>query len=233
MTYVMSDIHGEYDKYIAMLGKINLKDSDTLYILGDVVDRGERPVDVLLDMMSRSNVFPILGNHEIVASKLLSKLLVEITEENHSTQIDRELMESLLMWQMDGGETTIKQFQALSVEEREYVLEYFDEFMPYEVAEIGGKAFILVHSGLGNFSPDKELDDYTLDELAFMRSDPDRRCFEDDSVFVVSGHTPTQMISGKADIYKSQNNVCIDCGATFDGGRLACLCLETMQEFYI
>ncbi len=233
MTYVMSDIHGEYDKYIAMLGKINLKDSDTLYILGDVVDRGERPVDILLDMMSRSNVFPILGNHEIVASELLSKLLVEITEENHDKQITPELMESLIMWQMDGGETTLKQFQALSVEEREYILEYFDEFMPYEVAEIGGRTFILVHSGLGSFSPDKELDDYTLNELAFMRSDPDVRCFEDDNVFVVSGHTPTKYISGKSEIYKSQNNVCIDCGATFDGGRLACLCLETMQEFYI
>ena len=228
----MSDIHGEYEKYIAMLKKIDLKESDTLYILGDVIDRGERPIDVLLDMMSRSNVFPIIGNHEVEAAKLLSELLVEITEENHDKQITPELMEALLMWQMDGGETTIKQFQALSADEREYVLEYFDEFMPYEVVEIGDKTFILVHAGLGNFSPDKELDDYTLDELAFDRSDPDVRYFDDENIFVISGHTPTKYISGKAEIYQNQNNICIDCGATFDG-KLACLCLDTMQEYYI
>ena len=48
-TYVMSDIHGEFEKYISMLQKIEFKDEDTLYILGDVIDRGERPVDILLD----------------------------------------------------------------------------------------------------------------------------------------------------------------------------------------
>lgn len=64
MAYVMSDIHGMYDKYKAMLEKISFSDKDALYILGDVVDRGENPVDVLLDMMSRPNVYPIMGNHD-------------------------------------------------------------------------------------------------------------------------------------------------------------------------
>ena len=39
-TYVISDIHGECDMFLEMLEKIELKDSDILYILGDVVDRG-------------------------------------------------------------------------------------------------------------------------------------------------------------------------------------------------
>ena len=50
-TYVISDIHGEYDKFITLLEKIDLKDSDTLYILGDVVDRGPNPVKTLLKLM--------------------------------------------------------------------------------------------------------------------------------------------------------------------------------------
>ena len=37
MTYVMSDIHGEYDKYRKMLEQIDFCDEDTLYVLGDVV----------------------------------------------------------------------------------------------------------------------------------------------------------------------------------------------------
>ena len=67
---------------------------------------------------------------------------------------------------------------------------------------------------------------------ALKRFDFDKKYFEDENFFVVSGHTPTLSISGKPEIYKNKNNICIDCGATFDG-KLACLCLDTMEEFYI
>lgn len=40
MTYVMSDLHGMYDKFIAMLEKIDFSDSDELFIIGDIIDRG-------------------------------------------------------------------------------------------------------------------------------------------------------------------------------------------------
>ena len=33
MIYVMSDIHGMYDKYFEMLELINLREHDSLYIL--------------------------------------------------------------------------------------------------------------------------------------------------------------------------------------------------------
>ena len=57
--YCMSDIHGEYDKYIKMLDTINFGSKDTLYVLGDVVDRGPNPMAVLFDMMKRPNVVPL------------------------------------------------------------------------------------------------------------------------------------------------------------------------------
>ena len=82
MLYVMSDIHGEYDKYLAMLELIDLSEDDTLYVLGDVVDRGPEPIKVLQDMASRDNVYLIKGNHEGMASFVLHKLNVEITEAN-------------------------------------------------------------------------------------------------------------------------------------------------------
>ena len=37
MICVMSDIHGMYDKYIEMMDLIDLKETDTLYILGDII----------------------------------------------------------------------------------------------------------------------------------------------------------------------------------------------------
>ena len=37
---------------------------------------------------------------------------------------------------------------------------------------------------------------------------------------------------GDDDVYTHCNNVCIDCGAVF-GGKLACLRLDDMAEFYV
>lgn len=81
MTYVMSDLHGQFEKYKKMLELIGLRDSDDLYILGDVVDRGPEPMNILRDMSMRSNVFPVMGNHDYTALYVLSKLSEEITEE--------------------------------------------------------------------------------------------------------------------------------------------------------
>ena len=40
--YALSDLHGHYEILLAMLEKIRFDSSDTLYILGDCNDRGER-----------------------------------------------------------------------------------------------------------------------------------------------------------------------------------------------
>lgn len=232
MIYVMSDLHGQYKKYISMLDKIGFCDDDTLYVLGDIVDRGSGVVELLRDMMSHSNVLPIMGNHDFVALSVLDRLTVEITEENSDTQVDISLVDDLLQWQMNGGQPTIDGFLELTAEERADMLDYISDFPYYDVVEAGGKCFILVHSGLGNFRADKKLKEYTIEELAFKRSLYDTKYFSDD-VFVVSGHTPTLKLTGEAKIYHNCNNICIDCGACFSRGRLACLCLDTMEEFYI
>ena len=64
--YVVSDIHGEDDRFHAMLQKINFSKEDTLYILGDVVDRGPHPVELLREIMATPNMKMLLGNHEFM-----------------------------------------------------------------------------------------------------------------------------------------------------------------------
>ena len=63
MNYAISDIHGRFDKYKEMLSLIDFAPRDTLYVLGDVIDRGPDGIPILQDMMLRPNVFPLLGNH--------------------------------------------------------------------------------------------------------------------------------------------------------------------------
>jgi len=50
--YVMSDLHGEADRFHAMLKKIGFSEDDTLIILRDVVDRGPDGINLLLEIMN-------------------------------------------------------------------------------------------------------------------------------------------------------------------------------------
>jgi len=67
MHYVISDIHGCYAQFTELLGLIDFKDTDTLYVLGDIVDRGPHPIKVLSALMEMPNAVCIVGNHELMA----------------------------------------------------------------------------------------------------------------------------------------------------------------------
>ena len=229
MIYAISDIHGMYDKYIKMLELIEFSDDDELYVLGDVVDRGEKPVEVLLDMMKRPNVYLIIGNHELMALDVLDMMFGSENGEEQEIAVEAAMGD----WLVNGGAYTIEGLAKLSDEERFDVLDYLSELMLCEAIDVGDKTFILVHSGFDNFSRDKKLSDYTVNDLVWHRPDPNFRYFEDESIYVVAGHTPTRTINGGNSIVHSNGNIFIDCGAWYDGGRLACLCLDTMEEFYI
>ena len=49
MIYVLSDIHGQSRRFHSILSQIDLKDEDTLYILGDVIDRNPDGIRILRD----------------------------------------------------------------------------------------------------------------------------------------------------------------------------------------
>ncbi len=232
MIYVVSDIHGCMEKYEQMLVRINLRDEDTLYVLGDIVDRGEDGIKVLQDMMCRSNIIPIIGNHDYLAALVLKKLSVEITEENADNHLDAEFMEILSSWLADGGETTLTAFGKMAPDEKADVLDYLSEFLPYEELEVNGNRFVLVHAGLMNFSPERDLNDYEIDELIVDRVDYSKVYFKDR--FLVTGHTPTICIDKecRGHIYKKNNHIAIDCGAVY-GEKLGALCLDTLEEYYV
>lgn len=232
MIYAMSDLHGEYEKFLAMLEKIGFQGSDTLYLLGDLVDRGPQPMKLLQDIAKRPNVYPLMGNHEIMALLVLKQLVLPVTPENIDEILDLDLLRQIAVWERNGGQVTMQQFQALPPKQRYELLEFMESFGWYETVDVGERGFLLVHAGLGGYRPEKKLEEYSLEELTVVRPDYGMQYFPDDSIYVLSGHTPTKFISGKWVIYHNCNNIVIDCGAAI-GGRLACLCLDTMEEFYL
>ncbi len=232
MIYVMSDIHGRYDKYTQMLDKIKPTKEDCVYILGDVIDRGTEGVKILLDMMNRPYIIPMLGNHEYMAFTVLRSLAVEITEDNYNNQVTQN---SLLAWQewiCNGGHATQEEFLRLHRRQQENLLTYLQEFSLYEELTVNETDYVLVHGGLGGFSPEKELCDYEIHELVWSRADYRRVYFEDK--ILITGHTPTFKIAPKyrGKIYKLYNHIAIDCGVSI-GENLGCICLDTMEEFYV
>ena len=232
MHYVMSDLHGCYQEYREALEKINFNEQDTLYVLGDVVDRGPEPIKLLQDMMLRPNVLPVIGNHEYMALTVLKKLCVEITEENAENYLSAEDMTNYLNWSMDGGQSTIRQFQKLSAEERLDILDYLEEFALYEEVCAGGRDFVLVHGGLEPFVPGKALEDYALSEVIFKSPDYNKMYFDDR--YLVTGHTPTLRLKGeqKGRIFEKNHHIAIDCGCVY-GGRLGVYCLDNGQSWYV
>ena len=232
MIYVMSDIHGCKDEYMEALKQINLKDEDTLYVLGDIVDRGPDGIEILRDMMFRANVIPLIGNHDYMALMMLKKLAVPITEENVESHITVDDMTSYMHWINDGGSATIEGFRKLSFEEKQDIIEYLEEFSLYEEISVGGKEYILVHAGIDPFVPGKSLDDYELHEMIFEAPDYSKVYFEDK--YLVTGHKPTLWRDGeeKGKILRQNNHIAIDCGCVF-GGKLGVICLDNGQEWYI
>lgn len=232
MIYVMSDLHGCYEEYLQALEAIDFKDSDQLYVLGDIVDRGKEPIKILQDMMMRSNVFPIIGNHEYMAQTVLRKLCVEITEENVQTHLSEADIESCAHWCRDGGDVTLEQFRRLSFEDQQDILDYLDEFTLLEEVRVKDKAFILVHAGLNPFFPEKPIEEYKLEEVIFKAPDYNRVYFEDK--YLVSGHKPTVSIDKKQKgrIIEMNHHIAIDCGCVF-GLNLGVYCLDTGEKWYI
>ena len=230
MIYVMSDIHGMYDKYKQMLETIQFNDNDTLYILGDVIDRGSEPVKILLDMMSRKNVYPMLGNHEYMAIQCMEWLSKEITEENLKG-VNQDKLNRLYDWLNNGGYSTVKAFKALDPELRQQVIDYIYEFTLVEEVSVNNYEFVLVHAGIRGFDKDRDLDSYDVEDYVWERPDLEKPYFDDK--FLIMGHTPTLAITGEPEIIVYNHFVNIDCGACFEGGRLACLCLDTLTEYYV
>ena len=195
-TYVISDIHGEYGKFMELLDIIHFSDEDILYVLGDVVDRGKNPVKTLLKMMEMPNVIPIAGNHEQMMLECMSVLINEVKDENSikefAEKFSDDMFQKLYAWQRNGGIATTDELSKLDNETRKDVLDYVSDFSWYEKVAVNGQKYPLVHGGLGNFDIKRDIDDYLLDELVWSRVDYDVRYFDD--VITVTGHTPTRYI---------------------------------------
>lgn len=170
MVYVTSDLHGRMDCLKKLLDYVHFSDDEDnwLYILGDVIDRNNKGgVDILKWLLIQPNVQLILGNHE---QMLLSNRWVfqEINEDSIDA-IDEKNIALLSLWESNGGGCTMKALSQETQETRQDILDYLDDCPLIESVCVGDRNYVLVHSGLGNYSPNKKMRDYSMDELLWDR----------------------------------------------------------------
>ena len=134
-TYVVSDIHGQYDTFVKGLEDIGFSDSDKLYVIGDAIDRGPDGIKVLNHIRLNANMELIIGNHEFM-------MLNSITPDGKNFS-----GRDLTLWQYyNGGEITKNQFENMSEDERKELMVWLSSRYVIKTIEVDDRIFCLTHS---------------------------------------------------------------------------------------
>ena len=140
MIYVMSDIHGNKRRFDSIMKQINLQPEDTLYVLGDVVDRHPHGGRILRQLMKMPNVQMILGNHEYMMLDALDRPFDE--KDWHQEDEHRRY---LYQWYRNGGEVTHAYLKHIKKELRREIFDYLRKLPINITIEVNGIKYKLVH----------------------------------------------------------------------------------------
>lgn len=230
MTYVVSNLYGRLDKYEKLIKKINLKETDTLYILGNIVDYGEESLELINELSAQYNVFSVLGEHDYKAYLLLSEFdRIIKTGGVPSVSFSKEMIE----WAQNGGQATLEAFKSANADSKEGFLDYLSDLPVFEEVTIkSGKEFVLTCRGIDKFDPETDLYDYELDDFINGHIDIDKTYYDNKTMvvgYLDYEHTPVGR-AGK--ISAKGNNIALACDMS-ENDDAVCICLETNDEYYV
>lgn len=229
MNYVMSDIHGAFDKFLGMLKKIRFSKEDTLYIIGDIPSRGEQTFELLDYVMKTSNIIHIKGNHELFLQLYL--------ENSHRMQV---------LYPRFGGACVTQDIAYMSQKHKDKYHEYLCELPLCMKIEVEGREYVLTHSGFMADMPPILQEDGSVDIISSIENWCESNEYEylisndlhyiPASIkhpFLIVGHYPTENLMCDG-IYTCERYIDLDNGVNVTKGRkLACLRLEDGKEYYI
>lgn len=219
MIYVMADIHGRSDRFDNILEQIELTENDTLYILGDVIDRNPEGIEILQRIMRMKNTYMLLGNHEHMMMDVIRHPGV---------------FSMLRRWYSNGGEITHEKLMELPEQERRKIYSFI-ESLPLNIEiTVNDVDYVLVH-GVPESSIET-LERWMYDDLkqAVVWERISEYTSLPENKITIFGHTPTLHYQDGTPyrFWYGEKRIGIDCGAAYPDGRLGCLRLDDMREFY-
>lgn len=233
MLYILSDIHGNERRFESILQQIDLKKSDTLYVLGDVIDRHPGGISILRKIMAMPNAKMLLGNHEYMMLRALGA--------PYDNNIDTGT--ALPHWYRNGGQVTHDHFKRLRKVTRTRLLDYLQALpLEYDV-QLSGKSYKLVHAAPSeDFSQNQDPRYLNPVHFAVWKRWEEEE-FPKHDYTVIFGHTPTRHYQDciPMEIWRKDGYIGIDCGSgypedkdspNYPYGRLCCLRLDDGKVFY-
>lgn len=229
-TYVMSDIHGEFDRFQSMLDMIQASDDDQIIILGDAIDRNPDGVKILMHIMAHDNMTLIRGNHEQMA--------IDAMADRHGVLNDVQTL-----WRNNGGSCTRRELlYKTSMQDRINIMRFLRKTATDMTVTVNHQEFYLVH-GWPNASPEDKLwgrPDGALNQIQAPVPGKITIIGHTPVCYLVQPDNPIEYIHQLEREHKhmmiqhGNGVIAIDCGCgnKTETRRLACICLNTMEEFY-
>jgi len=224
MIYVLSDIHGNQQRFASILGQIRLQPEDTLYVLGDVIDRNPGGIRILRRLMAMPNAKLLLGNHEYMMLRALG----------HPKDSNVDDGNARAHWYRNGGQVTYDHFKRLRRTVRAEIIKYLLSLpLSYDVP-VNGVNYKLVHAAPAEcFDRDPKYP--TPTHYAVWKrweiTDPPPGDYT-----LIFGHTPTRHYRDVSpmEVWADGRRIGIDCGCAYStpDARLACLRLDDGKVFY-
>lgn len=185
--YACADLHGRYDLAERVIAK--LQPEDTLYFLGDAIDRGPYSWETLMLLLTHPQVEFFLGNHEdFLLKTALGKDHESVIIETHTFFRD----DARYVWSFNGGNEMIQKCAELRERSPE-VLHDLIKLLSHAHIELlltnaRNQNIHLTHAG---YTFGKR--PWTTDELIWNRS----HIYEDwpsdpvyENIYLIHGHTP-------------------------------------------
>ncbi len=229
MIYVLSDIHGNERRFLSIMRQIDLQSADTLYVLGDVIDRYPGGIRILRKIMDMPNAKMILGNHEYMMLRALGQPYDDNWDDGRALE----------HWYRNGGKVTHDHLKHIRKPLRQKIVDYLRGLPLHFDIQINGTAYKLVHGAPAEEYDHEPIYINAIHFAVWKRLDSDCGVVKDYTL--VFGHTPTAYYQEKApmEIWTGDHLIGIDCGSGYpendqDGklGCLACLRLDDGKVFY-
>jgi serine/threonine protein phosphatase 1 len=218
MIYILSDIHGNKQAWDEM--KTLFTANDTIYVLGDVIDRGPAPIEILQEIMHMDNCHMICGNHE--------SFMMDVLNIKSEAALGYCSSEDLSLWFHNGGEVTFEQFLNLPIKEQREIKSYLAA-LPFEYnIKVNDTNLVLCHAAPISYYDRFDHDKQTAAEFALWDRDAliavaEGKKSVPENTIVISGHTPTFNLIGTSECFYTPQWINIDCGAAYPqyGGKLS------------